>query len=103
MSVLSHLISHIPLDCPSYAITAGRPKHFFFSPLELQGNIGLHQRAFIKPCSIFPHLESKRCNQSLFSFLMNSEMPVVVNIVLNLYIYIYKRTFYINILKRKCN
>lgn len=39
--------------------------------------------------------------QSKSFFFMNSEMPVVVNIVLNLYIYI--RTLYINRLKRKCN
>lgn len=49
------------------------------------------------------HFPSPRVQkvQSKSSFFMNSEMPVMVNIVLNLYIYI--RILYINILKRKCN
>lgn len=52
----------------------------------------------MKPAMFSPIQSPNGAIKIFFSFFMDSETPVMVNI-LKIYIYIYKRSFYINVLK----
>lgn len=70
MRIIFYLVNPSPLGCPSHAITAERLKYLFFA-FRASEELRSVLESIHEACNIFPHPESKWCNQNLFSFFLS--------------------------------